>query len=79
MNNEFDELMEACGEIDHEAYKMAHDQAEAIYEFLMEADECSKMTISFGGLAFDLDIFHTDILNEIYTMLSNLMKLRDQD
>lgn len=72
---DMNDVFETASAIDEIAYAKAKEQAEAIYEILMAADDCAEMTITLGNVSIPLTITHTDVLNEIYCMLQNLMNL----
>lgn len=72
---DMNDVFETASAIDEIAYAKAKEQAEAIYEILMNADDCAEMTITLGNVSIPLTITHTDVLNEIYCMLQNLMNL----
>ncbi len=73
--DEMEELLNKVTEIDKKCYQTAKIQATKIEKYLVEHDECRTMIIDLGEQIFTLDIIHTDVLNEIYSMLENLKTL----
>lgn len=72
-----DEAMRNLSEIESDSYALAKKQAAAIYEYLVEHDECCVMILDVGETIFELNITHVDVLNELYCMLENLQHLAE--
>lgn len=75
---QLDEVMEQCQSIDKEAYTIAAKQAELL-EYAIASAEDMVLDIRVDDDHYMLDIMHIDIVNEVYTMLHNLKKLKGDE
>ncbi len=77
LNEDLDQVLKESKELDRKAYTLADTQAKKLYQYLMDHPGCTYIIIDVGERIFELDIWHTEVLNEIYTMLTNLTKLNE--